>query len=102
MVQLCSDRLQEGPQWYSCAQAGCRKLDTRVFQPVTGRSSIWKGRKKTHQIDRQTKHSSVVVKMLFQKSQIPCNDTPLVKISVSCTEHVMKSVLTNFLTDESV
>jgi len=25
MVQMCSGMLQEGPQWYSCAQAGRRK-----------------------------------------------------------------------------
>ena len=38
---------------------------TPLFQPVTDRSSIWRGRKKTHQIDRDIRFSHEIVHVLM-------------------------------------
>jgi len=38
---------------------------TPLFQPVTDRSSTWRGRKKTHQIDRDIRFSHESVHMLI-------------------------------------
>jgi len=38
---------------------------TPLFQPVTDRSSTWRGRKKTHQIDRDIRFSHDIVHMLM-------------------------------------
>jgi len=38
---------------------------TPLFQPVTDRSSTWRGRKKTHQIDRDIRFSHDIVHVLM-------------------------------------
>jgi len=42
MIEQCSGRLQEGPQWYSCAQAGCRKgrNGRAVLRQAAGRAAL--------------------------------------------------------------
>ena len=46
----------------------CRQVAenlTPLFQPVTDGSSTWKGRKKTHQIDRDIRFSHDIVHVLM-------------------------------------
>ena len=38
---------------------------TPLFQPVTDRSSTWRGRRKTHQIDRDIRFSHDIVNVLM-------------------------------------
>jgi len=40
---------------------------TPLFQPMTDRSSTWRGRKKTHQIDRDIRYSHEIVPVLMSR-----------------------------------